>query len=120
MIPGLHLHDHLGKAYFNYRNLWNAGFGATDVSLGSIGKGLGNLRLEQVFDLRGREYILDKNFSQMPSGPYGILTARENITDHYAVEAKRIGLHPSQYAKSLKGIKGFPKDNFEESLLRDE
>ena len=34
MIPGLHLHDHSGKAYVNYRNLGNAGFGATDVSLG--------------------------------------------------------------------------------------
>ena len=28
-------------------------------STGGIGKGLGNLRLEHVFDLRGREYILD-------------------------------------------------------------
>ena len=56
----------------------------------------------------------------MLSGPYGILTARENTTDHYAVEAERIGLNPSQFAKSLKGIKGFSKDNYDESLLRDE
>ena len=55
MIPGLHLHDHSGKAYFNYRNLQSAGFDSTDVSLGGLGKGLGNLRLEHVFDLRGRE-----------------------------------------------------------------
>ena len=57
MIPGLHLHDHSGKAYFNYRNLVEAGFDATDVSLGGLGKGLGNLKLEHVFDLRGRTYI---------------------------------------------------------------
>ena len=86
--PGLHLHDHSGKAYFNYRNLKNAGFDATDVSLGGLGKGLGNLKLEHVFDLRKREkildhLILDKDLFQMPSGPYGILTARESITDHY-------------------------------------
>ena len=119
-MPGLHLHDHPGKAYFNYRNLGNAGFGATDVSLGGIGKGLGNLNLELVFDLRGREYILDRYFFQMPSGPYGILTAMENITDHYAVEAERIGLSPSQFEKSLKRIKGFPKDNYDKSMLSDE
>ena len=43
MIPGLHLHDHSGKAYFNYRNLGNAGFGATDASLRGVGKGLGTV-----------------------------------------------------------------------------
>ena len=125
MIPGLHLHDHSGRAYFNYRNLGNAGFDATDVSLGGIGKGLGNLRLEHVLDLRGREYILDhlildKELFRMPSGPYGILTARENITDHYAVEAERIGLHPSQFAVSLQRIKGFSKDNYDKSILSEE
>ena len=26
MIPGLHLHDHSGKAYFNYRNLFECRF----------------------------------------------------------------------------------------------
>ena len=38
LIPGLHLHDHSGKAYFNYRNLVEAGFDATDVSLGGLAK----------------------------------------------------------------------------------
>lgn len=80
MIPGLHLNDHSGKAYFNYRNLENAGFEATDVSLGGVGKGLGNLKLEHVFNLREREQILDhlildRDLFQMPSGPYAILTA---------------------------------------------
>ena len=40
LTPGLHLHDHGGKAYFNYRLLPKAGFQATDVSLGGLGKGL--------------------------------------------------------------------------------
>ena len=43
MVPGLHLHDHSGKAYFNYRNLSSAGFDSTDISLGGLGKGLGGL-----------------------------------------------------------------------------
>ena len=125
MIPGLHLHDHSGKAYFNYRNLLNAGFEATDVSLGGLGKGLGNLRLEHVFDLRGRENILDhlvidQDLFHMPSGPYGVLTARDSITDHYAVEAERRGLSPSQFAKRLAGISGSSKDNYNSAILSDE
>ncbi len=125
IIPGLHLHDHSGKAYFNYRNLGHAGFGATDVSLGGIGKGLGNLKLEHVFDLRGREHILDhlildRELFQMPSGPYGVLTARNSITDHYAVEAESKGLKPSEFAKQLESVKGFSKDNYDNKILGDE
>ena len=123
--PGLHLHDHSGKAYFNYRNLGSAGFEVTDVSLGGLGKGLGNLKLEHVFNLRGRErildhLILDRELFHMPSGPYGVLTARDSITDHYAVEAERIELHPSQFSKRLEGIVGSAKDNYDKTIFRDE
>ncbi len=123
MIPGLHLHDHSGKAYFNYRNLLSAGFNATDVSLGGLGKGLGNLRLEHVFDLRDREHILDhlivdKDLFLMPDGPYAILTARDNITDHYAVEAERLGLSPSQFVNRLKRISGYSKDNYNRAIFK--
>ena len=125
MIPGLHLHDHSGKAYFNYRNLLNAGFNATDVSLGGLGKGLGNLKLEHVFDLRGREHILDhlvedKDLFLMPHGPYAILTARDSITDHYAVEAEYQGLSPSKFVTRLKKITGCLKDNYNSAVLSDE
>ena len=125
MIPGLHLHDHSGKAYFNYRNLLKAGFDSTDVSLGGLGKGLGNLRLEHVFDLRGREHILDhlildQDLFQMPSGPYGVLTARDSITDHYAVEAEHRGLIPSQFVNHLKKISGSSKDNYNNKVFGDE
>ena len=121
-IPGLHLHDHSGKAYFNYRNLKSAGFDSTDVSLGGLGKGLGNLRLEHVFDLRGRESILDhlikdRDLFKMPTGPYGVLTARDSITDHYAVEAEHLKLVPSQFASRLEGISGFSKDNYDRNIL---
>ena len=102
-----------------------AGFESTDVSLGGLGKGLGNLRLEHVFDLRGREHILDhlivdKDLFRMPSGPYGNLTARDSITDHYAVEAERKGLTPSQFATRLEGIAGYSKDNYDCKILSNE
>ena len=125
MIPGLHLNDHSGKAYFNYRNLENAGFEATDVSLGGLGKGLGNLKLEHVFNLREREQILDhlildRDLFQMPSGPYAILTARESITDHYAVEAENKLFKPSEFSNKLSLIKGSNKDNYDKKILSDD
>lgn len=122
LIPGLHLHDHSGKAYFNYRMLNAAGFDATDVSLGGLGKGLGNLRLEHVFDLDGREGVLDfllteKDLFSMPSGPYAILTARDSITDHYAVAAEEKFELPSHFAKKLERINGKAKDNYNPKLM---
>ena len=103
----------------------SAGFNATDVSLGGLGKGLGNLKLEHVFDLGGREHILDhlvidKDLFLMPHGPYAILTARDNITDHYAVEAERKGLSPSQFANHLESISGYSKDNYNSAILSDD
>lgn len=124
MTAGLHLHDHSGKAYFNYRNLNSAGFNLTDISLGGLGKGLGNLRLEHVLNLRGREHILDhliidKDLFKMPLGPYGILTARDNITDHYAVEAELKKLAPSEFASRLEKIEGHSKDNYDKKILNN-
>ena len=55
----------------------------------------------------------------MPSGPYGVLTARDSITDHYAVEAEHRGLNPSQFAKRLEGIVGSSKDNYNKKILDD-
>jgi hypothetical protein len=56
----------------------------------------------------------------MPSGPYGILTARDSITDHYAVEAEHRGLKPSQFANQLEKISGSSKDNFNNKILNHE
>ena len=124
LIPGLHLHDHGGKAYFNYRLLSKAGFTSTDVSLGGLGKGLGNLKLEHVFDLRDRETILnflitENDLFQMPRGPYGILTAREGITDHYAVEAEKKLMRLDLFARILSEIEGKDKDNYNEKKLEN-
>ncbi len=125
MTPGLHLHDHSGKAYFNFRNLNQAGFDITDVSLGGLGKGMGNLKLEQVLDLRGRDRILDflilhQDYFSMPRGPFGILTARDSITDHYAVEAERMGMLPSDLSDRLSRVKGVLKDNYDKRVLTSE
>ena len=46
--------------------------------------------------------IIDKDLFKMPSGPYGVLTARDSITDHYAVEAENSKINSSQFAHQLK------------------
>ena len=96
-----------------------------DVSLGGLGKGSGNLKLEHVIDLCGREHILDhliidQDLFHMPSGPYGVLTARDSITDHYTVEAEDKEMSPSQFATRVEGIVGSSKDNYNCKILNDE
>ena len=56
----------------------------------------------------------------MPTGPYGVLTARDSITDHYAIEAERKGLSASQFSTRLEGIVGYNKDNYNSKILSDE
>ena len=48
------------------------------------------------------------------------LTARDSITDHYAVEAERRGLTPSQFVNRLEKISGSSKDNYNNEILSDE
>ena len=56
----------------------------------------------------------------MPLGPYGILTARDSITDHYAVAAEKKGLTPTQFVSRLDGITGYLKDNYDKKILSNE
>ena len=85
MIPGLHLHDHSGKAYFiSKSSKW-----FVLLMLQRTWKRFGKFKVRTCFDLRGREhildhFILDRDLFKMPSGPYGVLT-EDSITDHYAV-----------------------------------
>ena len=45
---GMHLHDHSGKAYFNFRQLKKYNINMCDASLRGMGKGYGNLKLEHI------------------------------------------------------------------------
>lgn len=56
----------------------------------------------------------------MPFEPFGLLTARDSITDHYAVEAELKGMKPSHFATRLEGITGPSKDNYNSRILSDE
>ena len=45
---GMHLHDHSGKGYFNFRQLKKYNIDKCDSSIRGMGKGFGNLRTEQI------------------------------------------------------------------------
>ncbi len=123
VTPGFHLHDHSGKAYFNYRNLLKCGFGSTDLSLSGMGKGDGNLKLEHVISTSECPKIFDhlekyRNILQMKPNSYGIISSHFSITDYYALQAMRLGLTPSAFYEKAKVIKGIDKDNYSrESLM---
>ena len=56
----------------------------------------------------------------MPLGPYGILTARDSITDHYAVASEQKGLTPTQFVSCLDRIASDLKVNNNNKLLNNE
>ena len=102
MIPGLHLHDHSGKAYLNYCIGMDLGFGSFDCSLGGMGKGVGNLKMEHIvnplenlelFDLLNSEKLL-----RMPSLIPGLITSALSATDYYAVMSEKLSIKPSIFA----------------------
>ena len=124
IAAGFHLHDHSGKAYFNYRLLSSAGFDSTDASLGGMGKGDGNLRLEHIInpiescDLL-QELIVYKDFLQMHPSPYGIISSAFSITDYYALQAQKTSMPLEKFCSKASLIKGIDKDNFNSHCLSD-
>ncbi len=122
ITPGLHLHDHSGKAYLNYRILPKAGFGATDVSLSGIGKGSGNLKLEYVIKPLDAPAIYDLLVNNTKlltnkSSIFELISSSYSITDYYALEARSRNILPSQFIKLAKTIKGKNKDNYKKGIL---
>tara|TARA_S200002703_G_scaffold158139_1_gene167732 strand:- start:4 stop:951 length:948 start_codon:yes stop_codon:yes gene_type:complete len=122
MIPGFHLHDHSGKAYFNYRNLSKCGFEITDISLSGMGKGNGNLKLENVIPVEENLKILDhleeyRYIMTMKPSSYGIVSSSLSITDNYALHAMNLGIKPSEFYEKAQCIKGMDKDNYSKDVL---
>ena len=122
--PGFHLHDHSGKAYFNFRFLEKIGFNYTDVSLNGIGKGMGNLKFENCIDISQNPKILDfiqrnSELLNMNNTTYGLVSGKFSITDHYALEAESQKISPSDFFDSAKNISGSDKDVYIPKLLNN-
>jgi 4-hydroxy 2-oxovalerate aldolase len=123
VIPGLHLHDHSGKAYLNYCIGKKLGFGSFDFSLGGMGKGVGNLKMEHVIDpienLELMDLLNESDILKMPPLIPGLITAKLSATDYYAVQALEIGVKPSDLAKALRKRNSSERDIFDSVILKE-
>jgi hypothetical protein len=91
----------------------------------SLGKGAGNLKLENVLEddksLLLNEFIhkyYESLFKKTVS-PYFMVTGRYGITDHYAVQARKLNLPMNTFSSFCSTVVGLYRDNFDKTLLED-
>lgn len=119
-----HLHNHTGQAYLNYiKCLESPNIDICDTSIGGLGKGAGNLKLEEVLEtdlsLRLNQFIdshYDALFKKTVS-PYYLVTGKIGITDNYATQAMKLRVPMDIFSSFCKTIAGLKRDNFDSSLL---
>ena len=114
---GMHLHDHSGKGYFNYRQLKKYKIFKCDSSVRGMGKGFGNLRTEQIVSPKYFTNIgtLVKKYNDiltMPQNIYTLATSKYGISDNYATEAKKRNMSFRKFSKICAKVRGKDKDNF--------
>lgn len=119
-----HLHNHTGQALVNYIKCLESPFvDICDTSIGGLGKGAGNLKLEEVLPLEEalqvnefKNSYYDLLFKKTVS-PYYLVTGKIGITDNYATQAIRRGVPMGIFSLFCKTITGLNRDNFDPSLL---
>jgi len=94
-----------------------------DTSVMSLGKGAGNLKLENVLDddksLLLNEFIhkyYESIFKKTVS-PYLMVTGRYGITDHYATQARKLNVDMNDFIKFCSTVTGLDRDNFDKNLI---
>lgn len=119
-----HLHNHTGKAYMNYIKCSESPYiDICDTSIMGLGKGAGNLKLEEVLDddkaLLLNQFInkhYDSLFKKTVS-PFYMITGRQGITDNYATQAINLNVPMETFIRFCPTIKGLNRDNFDKNLL---
>ncbi len=120
-----HLHNHTGKAYMNYIKCSESPYiDICDTSIRGLGKGAGNLKLEEVLD-DGKALLLnqfinkhyDSLFKKTVS-PFYMITGRQGITDNYATQAINLNVPMETFIQFCPTIKGLNRDNFDKDLLK--
>ena len=121
---GMHLHDHSGKAVWNFRHLGGLGFEISDTSVRGMGKGSGNLKLEFVVNDNNLIDVADlihkhEELLTITPIPYELITAKYSLTDNYAKEANIINIPMAEFNKFCKTVGGLDRDSYNEKLLND-
>ena len=120
---GMHLHDHSGKGYFNYRQLKNYKIYKCDSSVRGMGKGFGNLRTEHIINQKYYNIVAEhiKKYNDlltMPQNIYTLITSKFGLTDNYASEAMRRNMNINDFSKLCKKVSGKYKDNYNKKYFR--
>lgn len=121
--PGFHLHNHSGRALKNFEVLEQMGFEYADASINGLGKGLGNLKMEEVLLTQEAVPILqlwadNTHLFEMPQNPHGIIGAKHSMTDHYAEQALEMGLALVDFIEFAQQADRETRDNFDIDALR--
>jgi len=119
---GMHLHDHSGKAFYNYKMLEEIGFSSTDASTRGMGKGVGNLKLEHIVSKKYLCPVLEiikdyEDILTMRESPYGAITSKYSITDYYGYNAERLGISIGDFDTLCSKISGIDMDVYNASVL---
>jgi 4-hydroxy 2-oxovalerate aldolase len=119
---GFHLHNHTGRAALNYWVLSAEGCDYMDGSVNGLGKGSGNLKLEEIVTNENLPKLLDymvnvsaKEMKLLQPVAFNILCGRANVTDNY----RKLGLHYNLkfdfFQAILNKLEGFDKDAYNPS-----
>jgi 4-hydroxy 2-oxovalerate aldolase len=121
---GFHLHNHTGRAISNFLYLkHNTNCPLIDASVNGLGKGLGNLRLEEIVDNEAIPYLLTYMASQAPNemsipvrSAYHRLTGRHNVTDNYSKFAIENNITINEFPLYVRELKGMDRDSYNPKL----
>ena len=121
-----HLHNHTGRALLNYTKCKESQYiDICDTSLGGLGKGAGNLKLEEVVtdsDSFLLSKFIQKHYNSLfkkSVPPYYMVTGRFGITDNYATQATNLKLPMNTLILFCATISGLNRDNFDKTLLEN-
>tara|TARA_B100001123_G_C15114417_1_gene948768 strand:- start:108 stop:1049 length:942 start_codon:yes stop_codon:yes gene_type:complete len=119
---GMHLHDHSGKGYFNFRQLQKYKIYMSDASVRGMGKGFGNLRLEHIINLKKISKLAElinkyNEVLTMPPNSYTLITSKYGVTDNYAAQGKKLNIPMDKFDKFCSKIKGISRDTFDKKLI---
>jgi 4-hydroxy 2-oxovalerate aldolase len=123
-FTGFHLHNHTDRALLNYHYAKNKNVSMTDTSIRGLGKGGGNLKLENViinenllellsFMKKEKKHLYLDDTNQL----YFILSGRLGITDNYAKVAIQKDLSLEQFYEAAYKLRGVDKDTYNKDIL---
>tara|TARA_B100000787_G_C16137677_1_gene270476 strand:- start:266 stop:1057 length:792 start_codon:yes stop_codon:yes gene_type:complete len=119
---GFHLHNHTGRANLNFWVLQNENCDFTDGSVNGLGKGGGNLRLEEIVINEQLPKLLKymtscklQDLKITKHNAYNILCGRSNVTDNYRKMGLLHEVELDLFQSIINRLRGNSKDSYKEA-----